>query len=74
MAATTTSLHLPAGTAAAGPYALEVTPESAGWGHSSLRVLELAPRRRPSTPGRTRSSSSRWRVASPWSATGRRSR
>ena len=42
MAATTTSLHLPAGTAAAGPYALEVTPESAGWGHSSLRVLELA--------------------------------
>jgi 5-deoxy-glucuronate isomerase len=43
MAATTTSLHLPAGTAAAGPYALEVTPESAGWGYSSLRVLELAP-------------------------------
>jgi 5-deoxy-glucuronate isomerase len=41
--ATTTSLHLPAGTAAAGPYALEVTPESAGWGYSSLRVLELAP-------------------------------
>jgi 5-deoxy-glucuronate isomerase len=40
-AGTTTSLHLPAGTAAAGPYALEVTPESAGWGHSSLRVLEL---------------------------------
>jgi 5-deoxy-glucuronate isomerase len=38
----TTSLHLPAGTAAAGPYALEVTPESAGWGHASLRVLELA--------------------------------
>ena len=41
-AGTTTSLHLPAGTAAAGPYALEVTPESAGWGHASLRVLELA--------------------------------
>jgi 5-deoxy-glucuronate isomerase len=40
-AGTTTSLHLPAGTAATGPYALEVTPESAGWGHSSLRVLEL---------------------------------
>jgi 5-deoxy-glucuronate isomerase len=38
----TTSLHLPAGAAAAGPYALEVTPESAGWGHSSLRVLDLA--------------------------------
>ena len=41
-AGTRTSLHLPAGTAAAGPYALEVTPESAGWGHASLRVLELA--------------------------------
>jgi 5-deoxy-glucuronate isomerase len=41
MTATTESLHLPAGSAAAGPYALEVTPESAGWGHSSLRVLEL---------------------------------
>jgi 5-deoxy-glucuronate isomerase len=39
----TTSLHLPAGTAAAGPYALEVTPETAGWGYSGLRVLELAP-------------------------------
>jgi 5-deoxy-glucuronate isomerase len=38
----THSLHLPAGSAAAGPYALEVTPESAGWGHTSLRVLELA--------------------------------
>lgn len=35
------SLHRPAGTASAGPYALEVTPDSAGWGHSSLRVLEL---------------------------------
>jgi 5-deoxy-glucuronate isomerase len=42
-AGTTPSLHLAAGTAAAGPYVLEVTPESAGWGHSSLRVLELAP-------------------------------
>ena len=39
--ATTASQHLPAGSAASGPYALEVTPESAGWGHSSLRVLEL---------------------------------
>jgi 5-deoxy-glucuronate isomerase len=38
----TDSLHLPAGTAAGGPYALEVTPESAGWGHAGLRVLELA--------------------------------
>jgi 5-deoxy-glucuronate isomerase len=43
MTATTRSLHLSAGSAAGGPYALEVTPESAGWGHSSLRVLELAP-------------------------------
>jgi len=34
-------LHLPAGSAAAGSYALEVTPESAGWGHSGLRILEL---------------------------------
>jgi 5-deoxy-glucuronate isomerase len=41
--ATTESLHLPAGTAAAGPYSLEVTPESAGWAHSSLRVLERRP-------------------------------
>jgi 5-deoxy-glucuronate isomerase len=41
MTATTESLHLPAGSAAAGPYTLEVTPESAGWGHSSLRVLGL---------------------------------
>jgi 5-deoxy-glucuronate isomerase len=39
----TASLHLRAGAAAAGPWALEVTPESAGWGHAGLRVLELAP-------------------------------
>jgi 5-deoxy-glucuronate isomerase len=37
----TGSLHRPAGTAARGAYALEVTPASAGWEHSSLRVLEL---------------------------------
>ncbi|MFJ6569028.1 5-deoxy-glucuronate isomerase [Streptomyces sp. NPDC091292] len=37
----TTTHHLPAGKAAAGPYALDVSPESAGWGYSSLRVLEL---------------------------------
>jgi 5-deoxy-glucuronate isomerase len=43
MTATTRSLHLPAGTAAAGRYALEVTPETAGWAHSGLRVLELGP-------------------------------
>jgi 5-deoxy-glucuronate isomerase len=35
--------HLRHGTAGAGPYALEITPESAGWGYSGLRVLELAP-------------------------------
>ncbi|WP_059013295.1 5-deoxy-glucuronate isomerase [Streptomyces specialis] len=34
--------HLPAGSAAAGPYSLAVSPESAGWGFSSLRVLPLA--------------------------------
>ncbi|TMQ95178.1 5-deoxy-glucuronate isomerase [Actinomadura soli] len=33
--------HLPAGTAGEGPYALAVTPESAGWAYSALRVLEL---------------------------------
>ena len=43
MTATTSTLHLPAGTAAAGDYALEVTPESAGWSSSGLRVLDLAP-------------------------------
>ena len=39
----TSSFYLPAGSAAAGPYDLEVTPESAGWGYSSLRVLSLGP-------------------------------
>ncbi|WP_055610802.1 5-deoxy-glucuronate isomerase [Streptomyces phaeochromogenes] len=39
----TSAHHLPAGKAASGPYAVDVTPESAGWDHSSLRVLELAP-------------------------------
>jgi len=38
-----TGPHLRHGTAGAGPYALEITPESAGWGYSGLRVLELAP-------------------------------
>ncbi|MFD2091055.1 5-deoxy-glucuronate isomerase [Blastococcus deserti] len=42
MTATTESLHLPAGTAAVGAYELEVTPESAGWAYSGLRVLDLA--------------------------------
>ncbi|MDQ0407673.1 5-deoxy-glucuronate isomerase [Streptomyces sp. NPDC000349] len=36
--------HLPAGKAAAdGPYAVDVTPESAGWGYAGLRVLNLPP-------------------------------
>ncbi len=36
-------LFVPAGTAAQGPFDLVVTPESAGWGYSSLRVLTLGP-------------------------------
>ncbi|AXT84458.1 5-deoxy-glucuronate isomerase [Aeromicrobium sp. A1-2] len=32
-----------AGEAAVEPFALEITPRSAGWGYSGLRVLELAP-------------------------------
>ncbi|MDX3568668.1 5-deoxy-glucuronate isomerase [Streptomyces sp. ID05-47C] len=35
--------HLPKGTSADGPYDLLVTPESAGWGHSGLRILTLKP-------------------------------
>ncbi|GAA4932579.1 5-deoxy-glucuronate isomerase [Streptomyces coeruleoprunus] len=35
--------HLPAGKAGTGPYAVDITPERAGWGHASLRVLELPP-------------------------------
>jgi 5-deoxy-glucuronate isomerase len=34
--------HLRRGAAASTSYALEITPESAGWGFSGLRVLELA--------------------------------
>jgi 5-deoxy-glucuronate isomerase len=34
---------LPRGTAGSDTYALEITPESAAWGYSGLRVLELAP-------------------------------
>jgi 5-deoxy-glucuronate isomerase len=34
---------LRAGQTATGPYALEITPERAGWGFSGLRVLELEP-------------------------------
>ncbi|MFC5720750.1 5-deoxy-glucuronate isomerase [Streptomyces gamaensis] len=38
-----TPFHLPSGTAADGPYALDIGPEQAGWSHSSLRVVELPP-------------------------------
>jgi 5-deoxy-glucuronate isomerase len=34
--------HLPRGTAGDGPFSLVITPESAGWGFSGLRVLELS--------------------------------
>ncbi|UNS97131.1 5-deoxy-glucuronate isomerase [Streptomyces tubbatahanensis] len=43
MTDTTNGFHLRAGQAASGPYALDVDPRSAGWGYSSLRVLELEP-------------------------------
>ncbi|MFJ2830589.1 5-deoxy-glucuronate isomerase [Streptomyces sp. NPDC087263] len=39
----TSAYHLPAGKALGGPYVVDVTPESADWGYSSLRVLELPP-------------------------------
>ncbi|MEV7892531.1 5-deoxy-glucuronate isomerase, partial [Streptomyces sp. NPDC088357] len=35
--------HLPKGTSADSPYDLLVTPESAGWGYSGLRILTLKP-------------------------------
>ncbi|MFG2969169.1 5-deoxy-glucuronate isomerase [Streptomyces sp. NPDC048288] len=35
--------HLPKGTSADGPYDVRITPESAGWGYSGLRILTLAP-------------------------------
>ncbi|WP_406118887.1 5-deoxy-glucuronate isomerase [Streptomyces sp. NBC_00989] len=39
----TSKYHLPSGTSADGPYDLLVTPESAGWGYSGLRILTLRP-------------------------------
>ncbi|MWA03491.1 5-deoxy-glucuronate isomerase [Actinomadura sp. LD22] len=33
--------HLPAGSTAEAPYGVVVTPESAGWAHTALRVLDL---------------------------------
>jgi 5-deoxy-glucuronate isomerase len=35
--------HLTKGTSAEGPYDVLVTPESAGWGYSGLRILTLKP-------------------------------
>ncbi|WP_329234199.1 5-deoxy-glucuronate isomerase [Streptomyces canus] len=35
--------HLPKGTSADGPYDLAITPESAGWAYSGLRILTLRP-------------------------------
>jgi 5-deoxy-glucuronate isomerase len=37
------SFLVPRGTAAAGPWTLDVSPERAGWAYSGLRVLALAP-------------------------------
>ncbi|MHB6907412.1 5-deoxy-glucuronate isomerase [Streptomyces sp. DB-54] len=39
----TSAFHLAAGRAADGPYALDISPEKAGWGYSSLRILDLPP-------------------------------
>jgi 5-deoxy-glucuronate isomerase len=38
-----TSLHRPAGSTAAAGWSVVITPESAGWGFSGLRVAELPP-------------------------------
>lgn len=38
---TENNLHLPAGLATSGTYDVEVTPKSAGWSYSSLRVVTL---------------------------------
>ncbi|MEX2972489.1 5-deoxy-glucuronate isomerase [Streptomyces sp. C184] len=38
-----TEFHLKAITAAEGPYALDIDPGRAGWGYSSLRILDLPP-------------------------------
>jgi 5-deoxy-glucuronate isomerase len=38
-----TRLHWPAGTLAAGDMEVNLTPETAGWSHTGLRVVRLAP-------------------------------
>ncbi|PZT71061.1 5-deoxy-glucuronate isomerase [Streptomyces sp. SW4] len=35
--------HHPAGKTANGPYSVDITPGTAGWGHAALRVLDLPP-------------------------------
>jgi hypothetical protein len=35
---------LRSGFAGSGPYELEVTPDSAGWGYSSLKIISLSRR------------------------------
>ncbi|MGW1051683.1 5-deoxy-glucuronate isomerase [Streptomyces sp. NPDC002521] len=40
---TSTDLHLPKGATANDQYAVDIDPKLAGWTHSSLRVVELAP-------------------------------
>ncbi|MGW7820177.1 5-deoxy-glucuronate isomerase [Streptomyces puniciscabiei] len=40
---TSTDLHLPRGATANAQYAVDIDPKVAGWTHSSLRVVELAP-------------------------------
>ena len=42
-AAAPIGLHLPHGSAAADGDAVAITPETAGWRYTGLRVLELAP-------------------------------
>jgi 5-deoxy-glucuronate isomerase len=43
-------LYLPAGSAADGAFAVNITPERAGWAYSGLRVLELSPGRQHTWP------------------------
>ncbi|MFF8730415.1 5-deoxy-glucuronate isomerase [Streptomyces sp. NPDC015171] len=40
---TSTDLHLPRGATANPQYVVDIDPKLAGWSHSSLRVVELAP-------------------------------
>jgi 5-deoxy-glucuronate isomerase len=41
-AAIESRLHLPAGSTASGPWHLAISPETAGWGYTGLRIAELA--------------------------------